>query len=256
MFYICPGHSPEFLKKHDLKIEVFISKYDDIPESDKHPDLIGAVHLPYVNLNLAAIDDRERQRSIEEMKLAINAAMRYNQKEMVMHILGIVTEYGNTVGTYERVIDSIRNITDYAATKGVIICLENQAFHDPNRTVLGTSADEWFKIRKDVGRDNLLLTLDTSHSATAAAHIEDRDARFAYMYEYLKHPELIARVHWSDARLTNKEAFMRDMHLIPGDGDLPLDLHRMIKNLPATKTLEQIKPDEDVERGLRFIEGL
>ena len=256
MFLICPGHTPEFLKNNDLKIEVFLPRYDAVVESDKHPELIGGVHLPYVNLNFAAIDDSERLRSVSEMKLAIEAAMRYNISDMVMHILGIVTENGNTVGTYERCVESIREVVDFARTKKVTICLENQAFHDPTRDVLGTSAEEWFRIWEDVGRENMLLTLDTSHSATRAARIEDKEERFKYMYEYLKRPELIKRVHWSDARLTNKEAFMRDMHNIVGDGDLPREFHKAIKNLGALKTLEQIKPEEDVLRGLKFIETL
>lgn len=256
MFLICPSHTPEFLKNNDLKVEVFLPRYDSIPDFDKYPELIGGVHLPYVNFNFAAIDDEFRLRSIEEMCLAIEAAMRYGQSDMVMHVLGIVTEYGKTVGTYERAVESIRSVVDFAAKKGVTICLENQAFHDPNRTVLGTSSEEWFKIWEDVGRENMLLTLDTSHSATAAAHIEDCDERFNYLYTYLSRPHLIRRVHWSDSRLTNKEAFMRDIHLIVGDGDLPVEFHKKIKALPVLKTLEQIRPEEDVLRGLKFIETL
>ena len=107
-----------------------------------------------------------------------------------------------------------------------------------------------------MGRDNVLLTLDTSHAATAAAHKKTAEERFLYMYEYLKHPELIGRVHWSDSRLQNAEAFMKDMHLIPGEGDLPRDFHKRIKSLDAIKTLEQKRAEPDVIEGLRFVESL
>lgn len=41
-----------------------------------------------------------------------------------------------------------------------------------------------------------------------------------------------------------------------GEGDLPLDFHRRIKKLDVIKTLEQKAPEENVKRGLAFIESL
>lgn len=256
MLLICPVHTSEFLKKHALGVEAHIGRYDALPDWDRYIPFVGGVHLPYSGCNLAAIDDTLRLASIEKIKGAIDIGVGYHVDRMVMHILGIVEQNGARVGTYERVIDSIGKISDYAKTKNIKICLENQALHNPKIKVLGYTAEEWFKIREDTRRDNVLLTLDTSHAATAAAHKTTVEERFAYMYEYLRHPELIGRVHWSDAKLTNKEAFMHDMHLIPGEGDIPKDFHKMIKNLNAIKTLEQKRAEPDVERGLEFIEGL
>lgn len=256
MLLICPVHTNEFLTKHNLGVEAHIGRYDALPDWDRYIPFVGGVHLPYTDCNLAALDDNRRLTSIEKIKAAIDVGVKYPVDRMVMHIIGIVEQDGVTVGTYDRVIDSIGKIADYAKTKNIKICLENQALHNPRVTVLGTSAEEWFKIREDVNRDNVLLTLDTSHAATASAHKKTPEERFAYMYEYLKHPELIGRVHWSDSRLQNAEAFMKDMHLIPGEGDLPRDFHKRIKSLDAIKTLEQKRAEPDVIEGLRFVESL
>jgi sugar phosphate isomerase/epimerase len=76
------------------------------------------------------------------------------------------------------------------------------------------------------------------------------------MYEFLRHPERIGRVHWSDSRLTKSEAYYHDMHLVPGAGDLPIDFHRRINNLDIVKTLEQKCSEEELLQGLAFISSL
>ncbi len=74
--------------------------------------------------------------------------------------------------------------------------------------------------------------------------------------EFLSRPELIGRVHWSDARLRNREALYNDMHLVPGRGDLPREFHRRVHQLPAVKLLEQKCTEADVLEGLKFIASL
>jgi hypothetical protein len=46
------------------------------------------------------------------------------------------------------------------------------------------------------------------------------------------------------------------MHLIPGEGDLPREFHKAIKELKVIKTLEQRRSEPDVIKGLAFIESL
>ncbi len=149
-----------------------------------------------------------------------------------------------------------RELAAYAAEKKIILCLENQALHIPDLTRFGTFAEEWIQLQKDVDRTNVLLTLDTSHAACAAATLPTAEERFAYLDAFLKEPERIGRVHWSDSRLGNNEAYFNDMHLIPGEGDLPRTFHQRIKGVNAIKTLEQKRPEEDVLKGLAFIEAL
>jgi len=251
-----PLHTPQFLEKHNLGVEAHIGRYDILPTWEQYVPFVYGVHLPYSNLNLAAFDDAHRLHSINHVKAAIDIGCRYPVKKMVMHTIGIESLDGVRLGNYERMIDGIRDLADYAVTKGITLCIENQAQHIPHRVIYGVTADEWYQIQEDVNRENVMLTLDTSHAACAAALLPGAQARFQYMYEFLKHPERIGRVHWSDSRLTKSEAYYKDMHLVPGDGDLPIDFHRKIHNLDVTKTLEQRCSEEDVFRGLRFIEAL
>lgn len=257
MFLICPCHTPEFLTEHGLGIEAFVTKIELLPNWEQYLPFAKGVHLPYKDLNLAALDDELRQRSIDSVKSAIDEGYnRYSVNRMVMHSMGIQRRHGVEVGNYERMIDGLRQLADYAATKNITLCLENQCLHIPHLDRFGTMAHEWLQLPKDVERPNIMLTLDTSHAACAAATLETAEERFAYMFEFLKYPELIGRVHWSDSRLTNNEAYRNDMHLVPGEGDLPIEFHRQIKALDAVKTLEQHVSEERVIQGLQFIESL
>ncbi len=256
MLLICPVHTPQFLEKYELGVEAHIGRYDKFPSWEQYIPFTHGVHLPYAKLNLAAIDDDLRAHSIDTVKAAINIGCRYPVEKMVMHTMGIESLDGVFLGTYERMIEGLRDLADYAATKKITLCIENQAQHIPHRKIYGVTADEWYQIQVDVCRENVMLTLDTSHAACAAALLAGEQARFAYMYEFLKHPDRIGRVHWSDSRLKNAEAYYKDMHLIPGEGDLPIEFHRRIKNLNAVKTLEQKRSEEDVLQGLAFINSL
>lgn len=256
MLLICPVHTPGFLRQNNLFVEAHIGRYDTLPGWDAYIPFVGGVHLPYAGLNLAALDDEHRLQSIQAVKNAIDAGCQYPVDRMVMHTMGIESLDGKRIGAYERMIDGIRELADYAAGKGITLCVENQAQHVPHRVIYGVYAQEWYRICEDVDRENVLLTLDTSHAACAAATFAGPENRFAHMYAFLKHPEKIGRVHWSDSRLQNAEAFYRDLHLIPGEGDLPRAFHQQIKKLDAVKTLEQKRSEEDVMRGLAFIESL
>ena len=259
MLLICPCHTSEFLTKYNLGVEVHIGRHEQLEDWERYIPFVHGVHLPYVNLNLAAFDDNIRQASINKVKEAINIGCKYPVDRMVMHTMGIEA-WGDTVlGNYERMINGMQELADYAATKGIMLCIENQALHVPERKIYGVFADEWFAIQRDVNRSNLILTLDTSHAATAAAFLmkeQTAEERFQYLYEFLRYPELIGRVHWSDACLKNGEAYMRDMHLTVGEGDFPIDFHRKIKRLDAVKLLEQKRPENDVIKELAFIESL
>ena len=256
MLLICPVHTPHFLRQNDLFVEAHIGRYDALPGWEAYIPFVRGVHLPYANLNLAALNDEHRLHSIQTVKDAIDVGCQYPVDHMVMHTMGIESLDGRRIGSYERMIDGIRILADYAACKGITLCMENQAQHVPHRVIYGVYAEEWYQICEDVDRKNLLLTLDTSHAACAAATFVGAEKRFAYMYAFLKHPEKIGRVHWSDSRLKNAEAFYKDLHLIPGEGDLPRAFHQQIKKLNAVKTLEQKRSEEDVIRGLAFLESL
>ena len=259
MLLVCPCHTANFLEKNNLGIEAFIGRSDQVPDWDRLIPFVHGIHLPYAHLNLAAFDDELRNNSISALKAAIDEGCKYPVDKMVMHTIGIELWGGGPIGNYERMIDGIKEICDYAGKKGITICVENSAQHIPERIIYGVSAEEWLQIYDDVDRSNVMLTLDTSHAAAAAAFImkdgTDED-RFNYLNKFLSRPEVIGRVHWSDSRLSNGETYMRDMHLTVGEGDLPRDFHKRIKNLDCIKTLEQYRPENDVIEQLKVIESL
>ena len=257
MLLTCPVQTPEFLAANGLGVEVHITRDDVRPQWEQYIPFVGGVHLPYAKLNLAAMDDAQRNFSIQTIRDAIDTGCRYGIDRMVMHPCGIESSHLEPVGTYSRMIDSIGILADYAAGKGITLCIENAALHQPSRRNYGIFASEWYQIQKDVACPNVLLTLDTSHSATSAAMLFYRpEDRFRYMYEYLKQPERIGRVHWSDSRLSGGEAYFGDLHLVPGQGDLPRDFHQKILALDVVKTLEQRCTEEELTQGLAFIQTL
>ena len=257
MLLTCPVQTPEFLSANGLGVEVHISRDDVRPGWDSYLPFVGGVHLPYSKLNLAALDQELRQKSIQTIQDAMDTGSQYKIPYMVMHTCGTESSEFQQVGSYRNMIDSIGTLADYAANKGITLCIENAALHQPKRRVYGIFANEWFQIQKDVAHPNVLLTLDTSHAATSAAMLHYRpEDRFAYLYEYLKHSERIGRVHWSDSRLSGGEAYFDDLHLVPGQGDLPRDFHQKILALEAVKTLVQRCSQTELSLGLDFIETL
>lgn len=257
MLLTCPVQTTEFLSAKGLGVEVHIGRDDVRPGWEQYIPFVGGVHLPYAKLNLAALDADLRNNSIQAIQDAMDTGSRYGIPYMVMHTCGTESSEFQQVGSYRNLIDSIGTLADYAAGKGITLCIENAALHQPKRRVYGIFAHEWFQIQQDVACPNVLLALDTSHAATSAAMLHYRpEDRFAYLYEYLKHPERIGRVHWSDSRLSGGEAYFGDLHLVPGQGDLPRDFHRKILALEAVKTLEQRCSEAELSPGLDFIQTL
>ena len=216
-----------------------------------------SIHLPYSGINFAALDDTLRKRSIRTTCDAIRDGVGYGIHDMVLHHCGIESEEGVMVGTYERMLDALGEIADYAARYAVVISLENQVLRSPLRlTRFGSSANDWYRILFDLDRSNVMLTLDTSHAASAVAFYPELQERYRHLNDFLEHPELISRVHWSDSRLEHQESLFADLHLMVGDGDLPKSFHRKIKRLHAIKVLEQHQTEEDLARSLAFIRAL
>ena len=150
MLLICPVHTPEFLTECGLGVEAHIGRYDALPSWAQYVPFVHGVHLPYKNLNLAALDDALRLQSIEALKAAIETGCQYPVDRMVMHTIGIEAKNGETLGTYERMIDGLRELCDYAAARGITLCIENQAQHVPHRVIYGVTAEEWIGIVRDV----------------------------------------------------------------------------------------------------------
>ena len=246
-----PIHSAVFLKAHDLGVEA----HTDRPLPDELVPLMFGVHLPYGGLNLAALDESLRLHSIQVLEDALSEGIRFPVDRMVVHSCGIELDNGIRVGDHDLLVKSFRELADFAAKHKIILCIENQVVRPGVRRFCDNPA-EWLALPGEIGRGNVMLTMDSSHAATSAALFEKYEDRLRCLDEFLSRPERIGRIHWSDARLKNREALYNDMHLVPGKGDLPREFHRRIHRLDAVKLLEQKCTEPEVLEGLDFIAGL
>ena len=246
-----PIHSAAFLKAHGLGVEAHIGR----PLPEELIPLVHGIHLPYSGLNLAALDENMRLQSLQILKNALLEGCRFPVDRMVIHTVGIESQNGVRIGDYELLIRSFRDLAEIATDHRIILCIENQVLR-PSAKRFGDNAPEWLALPHDIDRDNILLTLDSSHASTSAAMGENYTERLRLLDEFLSHPEMIGRVHWSDARLKNREALYNDMHLVPGKGDLPLEFHRRLHRLPVIQLLEQKCTEEEVAEALAFIDSL
>lgn len=257
MLLVRPIHEPEFLTAHSLGVETHITR-DDVKEGyEKYLPFVHGVHLPYKDVNFAATDENLRQQGLTFVKSAADKAAEYPVDRVVMHPCGIMSINGENTGVYGKLIDSLREIADYLAQKGLTVCLENQLYKQPEiRIVFACRSDEWFQLYHDIDRPNVKLCFDSSHAASCAAGEATDEKRLAALWKYLEHPDYIGRFHWSDSRILGGESLFRDMHLVPGQGNLPIEFHRAILLHPAQKLLEQRCTSEEVAAGLEFIAGL
>ena len=256
------NQSIEFLKKHHLGIELATNNEEKKIDLEAYAPFVRSVHLPFSGcsrgfLNLGAFDDAWRQESIEHIKTAIDLSVRYNVETAVLHPCCFLEKEHEVVGEYGRMIDALIEITDYAAKAKLVICLENQMLRSPDtRVIVGCSAAEWRQLPIDLGRSNVSLCLDTSHASSVAVHEPTPEKRLAALWDFLKEPENITHFHWSDSMVMNGECVYKDMHLVPGAGDIPLEIHKAIARHPGTKLLEQRSTEEACEAGLAFISSL
>ena len=257
MLLVRPIHDPEFLSKYSLGVETHITRDDVLEGYEKYIPFVHGVHLPYKGVNFAAVDENERRQGLEFVKRAADKAVLYPVDRVVMHPCGIMSIEGKAVGEYGYLVDSLREIADYLAEKGLIVCLENQLYKPAEvREVFACRSEEWFQLYHDIARPNVKLTFDSSHAASCAAEAPTDEKRLAALWKYLEHPDYIGRFHWSDSRITGGESLFSDMHLVPGQGDLPREFHQEILRHPARKLLEQRCPSEAVVKGLEFIKTL
>lgn len=254
------SHNPDFYKTNDVGLEPHITRDESNPNWKNMIPFIKVVHLPYASdhaLNIAAYDDARRDADIAFLEESIQSARPYNVERAVIHTCGFESIEDELVGCYERMIDAMKRLAKAARGAKLTLCIENMVLRAPaKRHLYGSNAVEWLRIFDDVAEPNVRLTLDTSHAASSVIPYATIEERKRHIFDFLAKPERIAHVHWSDSRIATQDALFADLHLVPGDGDLPLAFHRQIKQLNASFTLEQHCGDEDTLRGMRFIERL
>ena len=265
------------LVRLELKTECPASMSSD--ELRPFANVIVSCHAPSgedgQRLNMASKDDKFREWSINRLLLYIDGVKQFPElKRVIFHPPRRQTFDENQElveqGDYERLIDSIRQVGEYAATFGLELLLENQTrrFTGIPDDLLASQIDwsgrnlnfasapeEWIKICEDVARPNVGLCLDSSHSCTYAQTADDFEQQMGIVLAFLAKPHLIRHIHWNDNYLLDARG-RQDSHLLVGKGSLPLEMHRIIKGLDATILLEHFYSIEELEEELEYIEHL
>jgi len=268
----------DIIERYKLRAES--SLRDDIEDFPEYSSVLYSAHAPTTigneRLNIAAIDDGFRDLSLSIFKDYLDKCSLFpNVRQFNMHFALkrwiTETQVRGQVGDYERHIESVRILAEYAAKYDIEIVLENinsywelngispaTSLHEVNwqkkNEAFGMHPEEWIQICMDVDRENVRLCLDTSHVCTYAHRFPGKD-RESTIDSFLIRPDLISHVHWSDNYLYDVRG-RDDSHLLVGKGTLPIKFHRSIKYLDATILLEHFYTEIELEEELRFIDGL
>ena len=268
----------DVLQKFGLRAET--SLIENVDEFTEYESVLFSAHAPTKLgeevLNIAATDDEFRELSIAVFKDYLDRCGAFsNISQMNMHF-GVKrwisdTQHRGQVGEYERHIEAVRIIGEYAAKYHIELVLENLNSYwvancisddtpghevdwaDKNEA-FGMHPEEWIQMCLDVNHGNVRLCLDTSHICTYAQRFpeDEREERIA---TFLSQPGLISHVHWSDNYLFDIKGRL-DSHLSVGRGTIPTEFHRSIKNLEATILLEHFYTSDELLEELEFIETL
>ena len=255
------------------------SMKEDIRHLEDYAEVLISAHAPATapdesRLNIAATDGDFREMSIGMITGFIDEAQRYpNVKQVNIHFAPRQwieeTQTGGQKGDYDLLIDGVRRIAAHADKYNVEIVMENgnAYWKDLDDSVeaegldwttrnryYGSAPEHWIEVCEDVDRDNVGLCLDSSHTCTYAQTFPESE-REERVLAFLRKPELIRHVHWSDNFLYDKRG-RNDSHLSVGKGTLPTEMHRRIKRLDATILLEHFYTVEELEEELGYIDSL
>ncbi len=259
-YAVTSNHNADFFKNNNLGFEGEILKVQKKTDWEEIKQFMISSHLPFTSsraLNLASYNDVERKEDMEYLRQAIAASAAHGIDRVIIHTCGFESIEGKLTGCYERMIDGLKTLADEAKSRKLLFCIENMVLRSPEtRHLYGSSATEWFRIFDDVDSSNVCLALDTSHAASSVMGYASREEREKHLFDFLARPEIIKHIHWSDSKIENQDALFGDLHLIPGDGDLPLEFHRQVKALDALRVFEQNCSDEDSLRAMAFVDGL
>ena len=264
------------LTRLNLKAELHATTDPSIP-NELSPILISA-HAPYVKnglrLNYAAKDTEHRVNAISLLKDYISKLeMHPTIKQVNLHPPQKQwfdeTQTSGREGDYELMIQAIQEIGKFANQFSLEIVIENMNASFTRAEDLdeekidwskmnisfGDSPEEWINICEDVNLENVFLCLDSSHTCTYAHKFKDDVKRKERVMAFLKRPELIRHVHWSDNYLYDNRG-RKDSHLSVGRGTLPKIMHEQIKRLDATILLEHFHGIAELEEELKYIDQL
>ena len=168
--------------------------------ADAGVDLL--VHLPFVDLEIGSPRDPVREGSLDEQRACIDAAAAMDAEKAVLHASSHASppEWDDEE-IAPLLLDSVRELDDYAAERGVEICVENLpgiqfTVHDFDLVFAETDA---------------AMTFDTGHARVDGMDAED-------IADFLdEHADRVSHVHVNDARSA------ADEHVPTGSGTLDFE---------------------------------
>ena len=268
----------DIIERLELRAETSLS--DNVNDYRDYSSVLFSAHAPTSvgdeRLNIAATDDEFRDLSISVFKDYLDRCGSFpNIKQLNLHF-GLKywvseSQTRGQIGDYQRHVEAVRTIADYAKKYGIEIVMENlNSYWSANgisdqtpeyevewigkNEAFGMHPEEWIKMCLDIDRENVRLCLDSSHVSTYA-HRFAADIRETKISTFLSQPGLISHVHWSDNYLYDVRG-RQDSHLSVGRGTIPTEFHKRIKRLDATILLEHFYTLDELEEELEFIDKL
>lgn len=224
------------------KFESFTNTLNTYRSMALENDLDIVTHLPWGERDLfvGSIDNKIRERSIENMKSWLKIASELGAEKAVMHTWCGDKPQLSDVGHTQEMKLTILELKEFSDTHGVELCLENSSRDWPNPEDLVDLALE----------TGVSLCIDTGHARLNSQSDEE-------MVEYVEQQaDLISHFHLND----NREGYWEgDEHLPLGLGTI--DFPGILKALPdhwvGTMTLEVVTNDFDyIELAGRKLETL
>ena len=175
----------------------------DIFESYK---LKYSVHAPFMDVNIASLQNKSRVNSVEQIKSSIDLAGEIGAEAVVVHP-GLITFLGRNFrdDVYRFSKESIIEIGEYGCEKNVLVTIENMPNFD---TMIYQNLEDLNEFLTSIGMG---MTLDIGH-ANHVGYAADE-----MYFDSIKH------VHAHDNFGGD------DSHLSLGEGDI--DLNTIINNL-------------------------
>lgn len=189
---------------------------EEISNINETTDLVLTLHLPFSDLNLASLNEPIWNETLRQMTTCVKLAAPF-ARVAVVHP-GYLSPLGMQLPdlAWQRNIDGIRKLCDFAAEYDVTIAVENMVNME---AIFGKQPDEILGIIELVDRDNLGLTLDVGHANTnralpqfldkclgkvVHAHLHDnnakRDEHLPAGKGTINWPAVIRKMHGLDVR--------------------------------------------------------
>lgn len=200
----------EFIENLGLEyaeiVHQFPSEHIDVELLESY-NLKYTIHAPFMDVNIATLQEKSRINSIEQMKDSVDLANRIDAEAVVVHP-GLASFLANKYfldDVYKVANDSIKEIGKYGADLGVLTTIENMPTFD---AMIYTDIE---KLDELLTSYDMAMTLDIGH-ANHVGYSPD-----GMIFDSIKH--IHAHDNYGDD----------DAHLALGEGSI--DLKRIINTL-------------------------